>query len=128
MPGGFVSKRAISSITIAGQEISGGDVEINMPGATADPTTGEIVLPTGGTGQVETVTLGASEIANKYLILSSAPSTKENTKFDVSGLPPQIYGVDFEVTTDDGGKRVSWNGLGLDGLLISGDTVKITYS
>jgi len=69
-----------------------------------------------------TVTVG--EAAAKQLAL--AIPTTDLTKvvlFPVGGVP-QEYAVDFDMlnTTD-----LSWNGLGLDGIIASGDVLLITY-
>jgi hypothetical protein len=124
---GFVNKRSISSITIGGQTIYGGDVEMTVPGGSVDPETGEIVIPTGGSGTVESFTLNAGDISNKYILVSSNITTDSSTIFKVSGLPSTLkYGVEF--TVDDTDKtKVKWDGLSLDGVLVVGDEVEITY-
>lgn len=69
-----------------------------------------------------------TDIANKYIILAEAPYDKNKTQvFVVNGLP-QEYGVDFVVTTDDGGKRLSWSGLGMESVLTNGDKIIVLYN
>jgi hypothetical protein len=76
----------------------------------------------------EVRTLDNTDITNKYIILTEAPTTKTLTRtVPIDGIE-QEYGVDFEVTTDDSDKRLSWNGLGLESLLASGDKLIITYN
>lgn len=72
-------------------------------------------------------TLSGTDITNKYVLLSTAPVTKNKTVMLPEG-PAQTYGVDFEVTNDNGGTRLSWNGLALDGVLEAGDLLLILYS
>lgn len=76
----------------------------------------------------QTITLNATDIANKYIVLAQAPTDKPQTKLDVVGGIEQQYGVDFQVTTDNANKRLSWNGLGLEALLEDGDTLIISYN
>ena len=123
---GFVNKRSISSITIGGETIYGGEVELNVPGGSLDPETGQINIPTGSS-TVETFVLDATDISNKYIVLTAAPATASSTRVEVKGLDPKFYGDDFTMTTDDGGKRLSWSGLGLDGVLIVGDKLNVIY-
>lgn len=74
------------------------------------------------------VTLVAGDITNKYIVLSEAPADKPQTQLTVIGGPEQEYSVDFEVTTDNADRRLSWNGLGLDGILIAGDRIIVNYN
>lgn len=73
-------------------------------------------------------TLDGTDIANKYIILNEAPLSKTKTRLGIIGGVFATYGVDFVVTTDDGGKRLSWSSLALDGLLEVGDILIITYN
>jgi len=73
-------------------------------------------------------TLSGVDITNKYVILTEAPANKNFTRLWVLDGPQQEYGVDFQVTTDDGGKRLSWDGLGLESLLLAGDKLIVTYN
>lgn len=73
-------------------------------------------------------TITATDITNKYVVLADAPTDKELTTFTIFGGLAQAYGVDFTVTPDDGGKRVSWNGLGLELILEAGDLISIIYN
>jgi DNA-binding beta-propeller fold protein YncE len=70
----------------------------------------------------------ASDITNKYILLAEAPTDRELTTFVIFGGPPQAYGVDFIVTLDDGGKRLSWDGLGLDSIIEENDQVSVIYN
>ena len=76
-----------------------------------------------GTQQVEYRTLTAGEIAAKEITLGQTPKTANKVILDVPSGTPQEYAVDFTVS----GTTLSWNGLGLDGALISGDVIRIMY-
>lgn len=77
----------------------------------------------------EQVTLTGTDISNKYILLGSAPpiGQRAQTALHVSGGTTAFYGEGFQITNDDGGKRLSWDGLTLDGLLQAGDQLVITY-
>lgn len=74
-----------------------------------------------------TTILNATNITNKYVVLPEAPSDKPSTILDLKTAPSQYYGDDFVVTNDDGGKRLSWDSLALDGILIDGDKIRVLY-
>jgi hypothetical protein len=99
-----------------------------------NPTTGNLDMvnePTvvAGTGfKVDKFTLSATDITNKYVILQEVPNSTSDISLDIVGGVMQSYGDDFELLSDDGGKRLSWNGLGLDGVLEEGEQLVITYN
>jgi hypothetical protein len=83
-----------------------------------------LVAPSGGGApEVELRTITGGEETAKQLTLASAPGTANKTQITIKGAPGQFYGDDFTVS----GAVLSWNGLGLDGILLSGDKVTITY-
>jgi hypothetical protein len=69
-------------------------------------------------------TITGSEESNKEIILLSTPTDVTKTRFQVDGGFLGVYGIDFTVS----GNVLSWNGLGLDGLLAAGDRVLVTYN
>jgi hypothetical protein len=73
-------------------------------------------------------TLDGTDIANGYILLNEAPLSKTKTRVGIIGGIFATYGVDFVVTTDNGGKRLSWSSLGLQSLLEVGDILIITYN
>lgn len=78
--------------------------------------------------KVERKTLAGGDIINKYIVLEQVPTTSASTRLmPINGIE-QDYGTDFEITADDGGKRLSWSGLGLDGTLQAGDKIIIAYN
>lgn len=76
----------------------------------------------------ESFTLTATDITNKYVVLTNAPKVAAATQMSPAGAPLQVYGTDFEVTADDGGKRLSWSVLGLDGILEAGEVIQVWYN
>ena len=93
---------------------------------------GSWVLLSAGSGSSTTtleptITLTGADITNGFVVLSNAPTNKANTRVVVIGGIMQEYTADFIVTSDDGGKRLMWLGLGLDGILETGDKLVITH-
>lgn len=78
----------------------------------------------GGNPQVvETRVVSSGEAAIKALTLTSVPGVPSEVILDVSGAPSQIYSLDYSIS----GSTLSWSGLGLDGLLTTGDNIRILY-
>jgi hypothetical protein len=74
---------------------------------------------------VEVVTLLAGDITAKQITLSNTPKTAAQVKLtplDPAG-PAQENGVDFSVS----GTTLSWNALGLDGVLEANDKIEVRY-
>jgi hypothetical protein len=83
-----------------------------------------LVAPSGGgEPEVELRTITGGEETAKQLTLASTPATANKTQLMVKSGPHQFYGDDFTVS----GAVLSWNGLGLDGILLTGDKVTIMY-
>jgi hypothetical protein len=74
--------------------------------------------------KVEYRTISAGEASSKSLILAEEPLTAGEVALDVKGGTAQFYSDDFTVSGD----VLDWNGLGLDGLLVAGDKVRIIYN
>jgi hypothetical protein len=72
---------------------------------------------------VDLFTLSPTDITNKFVTLSSAPSPASKTILTVIGGPIQDYGTDFTVS----GSTLSWSGLFLDGVLVSGDKLIVQF-
>ena len=81
------------------------------------------VTPPPGTRNVEYLTLTAPQIAAKQVTLGNTPATSAKTILDLIGGSSQHYGIDFTVSIN----VLSWNGLGLDGLLTVGDVLRVIY-
>lgn len=98
-----------------------------------NPITGTLDLvgsssPSGGDStSIDVFVLDSTDISNKYIVLSSAPTTKNKTMCFIPSAPFQNYSVDYVVTSDDSDKRLSWDSLGLDGVLEIGDKLYIVY-
>lgn len=74
--------------------------------------------------RVELFTLNGTDISNKFVTLATAPVTANLTQLTVIGGPLQDYGTDFTVS----GTQLSWSGLFLDGVLVSGDKLVVTHN
>ena len=88
-------------------------------------TEGAPVSPpvTSGAFQVEYPEIDNTIFTNKQLTLSATPAVVTQVIVDVIGGSSQRYGVDYSVS----GTTLSWNTLGLDGILNEGDFLRITY-
>lgn len=90
---------------------------------------GPVVPPgavTGSAFKVEEKLLSLLDIANGYVTLAKLPFSAGTVKLAVlNGLGEYDYGVDYQMSGAT--KTLTWAGLGLDGLLEAGDTVKVTY-
>ncbi len=94
-----------------------------------NPFTGTFDLVTasgGGTSSynVDTITLNGTNITNKNVTLSGTPTTPSDTVLHVVTGVVQEYSVDFTVS----GTTLSWNGLGLDGVLEAGDRLIVQFN
>lgn len=71
-------------------------------------------------------TLGAADISNKYIALGEIPANPSAITVNPKGGPQQFYGDDFIM---DGAQptHLSWNGLGMDGILLAGDKICVEY-
>lgn len=77
--------------------------------------------------KVEVRTLSLIDIANKYIILETAPRDKTRVSCSPVGGAEQNNGLDFLVTTANSNRRFTWDSLILDGELASGDILVIKY-
>lgn len=78
------------------------------------------------TVEVEHHTLVAQDLTNKYVTLGFPVSAVNEVSLAIATGPQQIAGTDFEIdniNTD----RLTWDSLGLDGLLEAGDTLVVVY-
>jgi len=77
--------------------------------------------------ETEVFELTDTDIENKYVQLTFEPVVPEETIVYINGAPGQDYGTDYQVTISSGVAYLTWNGLGLDGRLQSGDTLIVVY-
>lgn len=111
-------------------DVSYDNIGTNLAGTDLQAVVTELDTRTFGTAYnpESTITLSAGDITNKYVVLTKAPTDKDKTRvFLVEGVA-QDYTTDFIVTVDDGGKRLSWDSLGLETLLITGDKLIVSYN
>lgn len=73
---------------------------------------------------VDKFTLNGTDISNKFVTLAETPAIAADTRVIVIGGVEQEYSVDFTVS----GSTIDWDGLGLDGLLASGDKLVVVYN
>lgn len=78
----------------------------------------------GGAEKVEYRQLTNAEILAKELTLVALPITPGEVELDIVSGVDQNYGTDFTVL----GQILSWNSLGLDGILEENDILVISYS
>jgi len=73
--------------------------------------------------KIENRVISVQEISDKYLILSETPAAPESVVFDPGMGPNLMPGLHYAVSQ----AVVSWDGLGLDGIIIEGDNYRIQY-
>lgn len=76
---------------------------------------------------VDTFTLVAGDITAKYVTLTSVPALATSVICMVKGAPVQFYGSDFAMDNTNT-KRLSWDSLGMDGILEAGDSMTVLYA
>jgi hypothetical protein len=86
-------------------------------------TWASVTAPAGVTPNVQYITVSAPQAVAKAVTLSAAPTVPSKTLVDMLQGDAQIYGVDYTVS----GTTLSWSGLGLDGVLTTGDILRIVY-
>ncbi len=72
---------------------------------------------------VEYRTISSAENTAKQLTLTATPSSASKVMVDVIQGSAQEYSVDYTVS----GTTLSWSGLGLDGVITTGDRLRIHY-
>jgi len=79
--------------------------------------------------KTEYISLTSTHINNKFIDLVEIPRDAETVMVIPLGGPVQDYGVDFILTSDGlDNRRVSWDTLGLEGVLTSNDKLIINYA
>ena len=71
--------------------------------------------------------LTPQDITNRFVTLSYEPHDLDEIIFDIKHAPNQYYGDDFK-QDDTFKKRITWEGLGLDGVLQENDKILISYT
>ena len=86
--------------------------------------------PSGETKIVEILTVDATDVINKYSDdLTQIPATAAAVSINPVGGIAQEYTVDFTIISDGGDvKRINWDGLGLESLLINTDKLIVSYT
>ena len=83
------------------------------------------------TFMVESFTLDASDIGNKYVTLSQIPDPADETILIIRGAPGQYYDIDYKMDSTNT-NRLTWStaaGLtgGLEAVLADGDKITVLY-
>lgn len=81
----------------------------------------------GDSVKIESFTLTDTDIANMFVVLEQTPTDIGRIDLQIAHAPTQVYGVDFKQDALFL-RRITWEGLGLDGALEAGDKIKISYS
>lgn len=94
-----------------------------------NPITGQLDLvdipSVGSSIHIQKFTLSATDITNKYVVLSDNP-TNDNLTI-VFFILEHKYNDDYVITADDGGKRLSWDGKGLETIILAGDELTVIF-
>lgn len=81
------------------------------------------IVPIAGTKEVEYITINSSHITAKEVQLANTPIVANKTILDIIGGTAQEYSVDFVVIGD----KLNWSGYNLDGVIVSGDVLRVIY-
>jgi|GEM_PF-4048554 len=73
---------------------------------------------------IENHTITASDVTSKTFTVSQPFADTNQLSLIVMGGPYQRYGTDFTAADST---SVGWNGLGLQGTIIEGDKVQVSY-
>ena len=124
---GGTGKLGLTTLT-SDWDIGGTNTITNVPSPTnASDVVNKDYVDNLNSLQVETYTLTGTDITNKYVTLSAAPTTAADVLLFIKEAPNQFYGDDYQMdaTNTD---RLTWGGLDLDGILAAGDKFSVQYS
>jgi hypothetical protein len=76
-----------------------------------------------GTNNVFYLSITPTNVTNKYVTLASTPLEPTKLLGDIVGGGTLEYGYDFNMV----GQNFNWNGFALDGLISSGDLIRVQY-
>ena len=120
-----------------GLEKVGSDIRVKGPGQGLEVAGGGDLQATDAVvaaqeWDVTILTLDGTDISNAFKdIAGETVRAGQATRVELTpvGGPEQEYTVDFTVINDGGAvlRRVNWSGLGLDGVLISGDKLIVRF-
>lgn len=108
-------------ITWAGQRMAGN--VFNGTEICVEYATGNTAPPVVFRYKVDLYTLTLTDITNKFVVLSQAPTNPTNTIVELKGGVPQWYADDYTVT----GSTLDWSSLGLESLVVVGSIIRVIY-
>jgi hypothetical protein len=85
---------------------------------------GGFPLGDGATPKIELRVITQDEVDQKFITLEGVVSQPDLTKFHFINGTTQLIGIDYSIV---GVGVISWEALGLDGFIESGDVVRIEY-
>jgi TolA-binding protein len=116
-----VDNLSLSSLTDVDNALDpGGDDILRYNGQTGQWESFELILEKT---KVEYRTITSGEATAKELTLVEEPKVAGEVVLDVIGGGPMFYGDDFSVS----GQVLTWDTLALDGIISTGDRVRISY-
>jgi hypothetical protein len=124
VPGELVVNRATGDVSVVGSD---GTLRSSSTGAA------KTALSKNESNVSLLVPVTATVLANKRVALAKAPANVGGVRVVPAGGPEQVNKAldpvtsDFEVTDLAGVKQLSWTGLGMDGLIIEGDRLLVSY-
>lgn len=99
------------------------DTDLNMFFGGNDSQLGGFPMGRGAEPISRQVTLTSTNIITKKIVLEDAPINPLSVSLIPDGGIPQRNEIDFEVI----GNEISWSGMGLDGIMETGEIIFITY-
>lgn len=123
-----IKQRYGTDFTVSGSTITFQAGSIPLAGQEVDTfylTSGTAAAPiTSAAYRAEYRTITAPEAAAKSITLAFTPGTPSYVSLDVIGGGAQFFGTDFTVIAN----ALNWGGFALDGVLVAGDQVRVTYT
>lgn len=130
--GALAAQIPVDYVSTADMTTISGDIVAQIPTdfytqAEVDTISGALndkIGAAGATDIIDYYTVSSGNVTSKSVTLSQTPVSAAAVGLDIVGGTTQYYGVDYEVT----GTTLSWNGLGLDGLIEENDKLRAIYS
>ncbi len=82
---------------------------------------------TSSTEKFDDFVLSQTNLDNKFVILTDIPDITKNITMEIRGAPHLTYSLDF-VRDNTLTTKIRWDNLGIDGVVMIGDEMRIIYS